>query len=284
MLDTIDTNDTIVIPGALRASRALPGNAQAAPGAHVGPFERWFGQGERANWSAPVAAPVACRVAREAALVREEACAKNVYIVQAGDFKVSRMAEDGYEQVLDFASAGDVLGLEGLAGGRTLATAEALQDSLVYAIPIRDLRALRTANALFDERLQESLSAQWSRMRDLASLTGAVGSDRRTARFLLLMARRMAARGMSASRLHLPMRRREIASYLGLAHESVSRSMTALAAAGFVKVLGREVQIIDMDGLRLLASNTRGHGGEGGPAAVVVPRAPRLAAIESYAH
>jgi len=186
--------------------------------------------------------------------------------------------------VLDFAAAGEVLGLEGLAGGRVLATAEALQDSLVFAIPIHDLRALRAVNPLFDERLQQSLSMQWSRMRDLAWLTGAVGSDRRTARFLLLMARRMAERGMSARRLHLTMRRRDIASYLGLAHESISRSMTALAAAGFLKVLGREVEIIDMDGLRLLASNTRGHGGEGGTATVAALRCPRRPTIESYAH
>lgn len=280
MLDTIDP---IFLPTALRTPPAAQ-DVQPAPCPHVSPFERWFGQGERAHWSASVAAPVACRVARQAALLREGACARNVYVVQAGDFKVSRMAEDGYEQVLDFAVAGEVLGLEGLAGGRTLATVEALQDSLVYAIPIHDLRGLRAANPLFDERLQQSLSAQWGRMRDLAWLTGAVGSDRRTARFLLLMAQRMAERGMSASRLHLTMRRRDIASYLGLAHESVSRSMTALAAAGLLTVLGREVQIIDMEGLRLLASNTRGHGGEGGAATLAAPRSPRHSAIESYAH
>jgi CRP/FNR family transcriptional regulator len=121
-------------------------------------------------------------------------------------------------------------------------------------------------------------------MRDLAWLTGAVGSDRRTARFLLLMARRMAERGMSARRLHLPMRRRDIASYLGLAHESISRSLTALAAAGFLNVLGREVEIVDVDGLRQLASNTRGHGGEGSPATGVAPRSRRDAVIGSYAH
>jgi CRP/FNR family transcriptional regulator len=277
----LDTFDPIVMSAAARTSPAANG---APPAPLAGPFERWFGQAERAHWSAAVAAPVACRVARQTALVREGACARNVYIVQAGDFKVSRMAEDGYEQVLDFAVAGDMLGLEGLAGGRTLATAEALQDSLVYAIPIHDLRGLRAANPLFDERLQQSLCAQWGRMGDLAWLTGAVGSDRRTARFLLLMARRMAERGMSGTRLHLTMRRREIASYLGLAHESVSRSMTALAAAGLLKVLGREVEIIDMAGLRLLASNTRGHGGEAGVAPIAAPRSPRRPVIASYAH
>jgi len=279
-----DTIDPIVLPTDLRSSRTVSGLAHAALRARAGPFERWFGERERAHWSASVAAPVACRVSRLAALVREGADARNVYIVQAGDFKVSRMAEDGYEQVLDFVAAGEMLGLEGLAGGRSLATAEALQDSLVYAIPLHDLRALRAANPRFDDRLQESLSAQWSRMRDLAWLTGAVGSDRRTARFLLLMARRMAERGLSACRLRLPMRRRDIASYLGLAHESISRSLTALAAAGFLKVRGRDVEIVDMDGLRLLASNTRGHGGEGGPATLAAPRPRRRAALESYAH
>jgi CRP/FNR family transcriptional regulator len=233
-----------------------------------GPGERWFGPGELAHWSAPVAAPVPCRAARQSVLLHEGAPAHSFYIVQAGDFKVSRMAEDGYEQVIAFAGAGDALGLDGLASGCHLGTVEALQDSIVYALPLADLHALRAANATFDRRLMESLGARWECMGDMAWLMGALGADRRTARFLLQLSRTMARRGMSARRLRLAMSRRDIAAHLGLAHESISRAMTSLAMAGYLRVYGREVEIMDMDGLRQLAANTRGHACDGAPAAL----------------
>jgi CRP/FNR family transcriptional regulator len=53
------------------------------------------------------------------------------------------------------------------------------------------------------------------------------------------------------------MSRRDIASYLAVAHETVSRSFTALANWGLVKVDNREVDVVDMDGLRSLARSTR---------------------------
>ena len=230
----------------------------------TGPCDRWFGPGELARWSAPVAAPVPCRISRQSILLHEGARAHRFYIVQAGDFKVSRTAEDGYEQVIAFAGAGDALGLDGLASDHHLGTVEALQDAIVYAVPLADLRALRAANPAFDRCLMESLGAHWEGMRDMAWLMGAMGADRRTARFLLQLSATMAQRGMSPRRLRLAMSRRDIAAHLGLAHESISRAMTSLAMAGYLRVIGREIEILDMDGLRQLAANTRGHASEAG--------------------
>lgn len=254
-----------------------PDSSSPVPGIEAslgGPCDSWFGAEEMARWSAAVAPPVPCRVARGTAIVREGAAAHHLYIVQAGDFKVSRTAEDGYEQVLDFAGASDVIGLDGLVEGRNLGTVEALQDSTVYAVPVGDLGALRATNAHFDARLQRALAAQWSRMRDVVWLMAAVGADRRTGRFLLQLSQRMAERGRSPRRLYLQMSRRDIAAHLGLAHESISRALTNLAASGVLRVKGREVEILDMDGLARLASSTRGSVGEPDTAVAHVPATP----------
>lgn len=269
--------DRIVLeaPSPDAGMRPLDPPTSPPPPTYGGPAERWFGEGGLSRWSAPVAPPVPCRIARQSTLLLEGARAQSVYIVQAGDFKVCRTAEDGYEQVIDFAGAGDALGLDGLATGHYVGTVEALQDAIVYAIPASDLRALRTANPTFDQHLTETLSAQWGRMRDMAWLMGAMGADRRTARFLLQLSRAMAERGLSRSRLRLPMSRRDIAAHLGLAHESISRAMTSLAASGYLRVYGREVEIIDTAGLEALAANTRGHAGECAPPAPHRPHRPR---------
>ena len=93
----------------------------------------------------------------------------------------------------------------------------------------------------------------------------AVGADRRTARFLVHMSRRMAGRGYSTLRLRLRMSRRDIAAHLGLAHESISRALTSLADAGLLAVRCRDIEILDLPALEAFALSTRGH--SEGPAA-----------------
>ena len=72
------------------------------------------------------------------------------------------------------------------------------------------------------------------------------------------MTSQMVERGQSPRRLLLRMNRRDIASYLGVAHATASRSFGALADAGYLKVDNRSVEIVDLDGLKVCARNTRG--------------------------
>jgi CRP/FNR family transcriptional regulator len=89
-------------------------------------------------------------------------------------------------------------------------------------------------------------------------MMAAVASDVRLARFLLWMSARMEEAGQSPRRLLLRMCRRDIASLLGVAHETVSRSFTTLADAGLLTVQNREVDILDLPALRGVARSTRG--------------------------
>jgi CRP/FNR family transcriptional regulator len=96
-----------------------------------------------------------------------------------------------------------------------------------------------------------------------------VAAEVRLARFLLQLSQRMAVCGQSSRRFHLRMSRRDIASYIGVAHETVSRSFGALARWGLVQVDNREVELLDMQALRGLASSTRRAMDEaGGPVTV----------------
>jgi CRP/FNR family transcriptional regulator len=88
-------------------------------------------------------------------------------------------------------------------------------------------------------------------------MMAAVAAEVRLARFLLQLSRRMADCGESPRRFHLRMSRRDIASYLGVAHETVSRSFGALARWGLLCVDNREVEILDLPGLKQFAQNTR---------------------------
>jgi CRP/FNR family transcriptional regulator, anaerobic regulatory protein len=85
----------------------------------------------------------------------------------------------------------------------------------------------------------------------LATL-GSLRSDARVARFLAMEADRHAALKFSSQSFKLRMTRREIGSYLGLTLETVSRSLSALDAAGIISVDQRDIQILKPQSLRSL--------------------------------
>lgn len=211
------------------------------------------------EWGTGGVSPYAAvRVSRGTTLVHEGAPLRCFYLVQAGEFKILRTAEDGYEQVLDFAGRLDLLGFDGLAAGQHNTSAVALEDAWAHAIPVAELQILRQRFPAFDIQLQVQLARQIGRLAETAWLMAAVGADRRTARFLLQQSRRMAEQGQSPTRLHLRMGRRDIASLLGLAHESISRSLTLLADAGYLHVKNRDIDILDLPALQAYARCTRG--------------------------
>ena len=198
------------------------------------------------------------RVRAGVVLLHEGTRAESVYVVRFGTFKTLRVAEDGYEQVLGFSGQADVIGFDALCSGSHPSSAVALEDAGVYALPLRELDGLRQRVPALDRALQSALSAQLAGAAGIAEVMAAVASEARLARFLLQRSMRMAALGQSTRRLRLPMSRRDIASHLGVAHETVSRSFGELVNWGFVAVDNREVEILDTDGLRGIARNTRG--------------------------
>src|SRR3990167_6232089 len=190
-------------------------------------------------------------------LVHEGATADALFFVRAGTFKIFRTDEDGYEQVLAFAIRGEVLGFDALCMESHPVAISALEDSVVYAIPRCDIPWLSQALPAFGLMLQCGGSRTLARSRELVDIMAAVAAEVRLARFLIQHARRMAGCGQSPSRFRLRMGRREIASLLGVAHETGSRSFSALSALGLIQVCAREVEIRDMDGLSAFARSTR---------------------------
>lgn len=88
-----------------------------------------------------------------------------------------------------------------------------------------------------------------------AVLAGDFSADERMAAFILSLSRRYAARGYSASRLHLPMARADIANYLGLAAETVSRVLRRFQQDGLIVVDRRELEILDPTRVGALAAS-----------------------------
>jgi CRP/FNR family transcriptional regulator len=187
------------------------------------------------------------------ALFHEGALAEAMYFVRAGTFKIVRTAEDGYEQVLGFAGRAEVLGFDAIAGGVHPNAAVALEDSSAFVLRLRDFFTLGQRLPALDTLVHRASSSALASRGELADVMAAVAAEVRLARFLLQRSKRMAGR--------------DIASYLGVAHETVSRSFGTLVRWGLVRVDNREIELLEMPALRLLALNTRRPGEEfAGPA------------------
>ncbi len=208
--------------------------------------------------------PVAVWRARTgAALLHEGAEAETVHVVRSGSFKCVKTSEDGYEQVLAFAGPGEVIGFEAISRRHHTTSVIALEDSTVFSLPLRELDRWRQRFPSLDHALQFALSRQLARAGDVAEMMAAVAAETRLARFLVWLSGCMAERGQSPRRLYLRMSRRDIASLLGVAHETVSRSFSALADWGCLRVDNREVEILDEPALRACTRGTRGPADDG---------------------
>lgn len=197
------------------------------------------------------------RVQSGETLFHESARAESIYFVRTGTFKTFRTAEDGYEQVLSFVGRAEVLGFDAVCAEWHPTGAVALEDSSVYVMLVRDLFSISERAPALSRAVHLAASSALTRQGELADVMAAVAAEVRLARFLVHLSHRMAACGQSPRRFNLRMSRRDIASYLGVAHETVSRSFSSLALWGLIRVNNREIEVLDMDSLKTFSCNTR---------------------------
>lgn len=170
--------------------------------------------------------------------------------VRLGTVKTYVTDSEGREQVLGFYLPGEVIGLNAISQDRYPCNAVALEPVLLCRFSFPNIAALAGQVPGLQQHLFRLLSADIGKA---ALLSGNFSADERMAAFLVSLSRRHAERGFSAKRFRLSMTRTDIANYLRLASESVSRGFTRLQDAGIVRVERRDIEITDMTRLEALA-------------------------------
>ena len=170
---------------------------------------------------------------------------ESVYAVRSGAFKTCTISEDGEEQVTGFYLPGEILGMDGIGTNSHTNAARALEHASICEIPFARLEVLSAKIPTLQRHFFQLMSREIQADQQLLLLLTKKPADERLAAFLLNLSSRCARRGLSASRLRLPMSRNDIGNYLGLAVETVSRIFTRLQGANVLKVDGRDVEIAD---------------------------------------
>ena len=169
------------------------------------------------------------RFGRDAEIFAEDQAADHVYQVVRGAVRLFKLTSDGRRQIAAFYLRGDVIGLE--AGARHDFCAESVGSSALLAVPRTALAEAREDCDLSRE-LEANAVEQLRRSRQHMLLLGCRNAQQRIAAFLLKMAERLQA----ARIIELPMSRLDIADYLGLTIETVSRGLTQLERGGLIAI------------------------------------------------
>lgn len=147
--------------------------------------------------------------------------AEFIYQVVSGAVRTYKILNDGRRQICAFHLPGDVFGLE--AADEHSFSAEAVSQSTILVIKRSTVTALAAKDPAMSRQLWNLTAGELQKMQDHVMLL-IKNAQERVASFLLQMAKRMPA----ANEIELPMSRQDIADYLGLTIETVSRTLTQL--------------------------------------------------------
>lgn len=177
----------------------------------------------------------------------EKEAAEYVYQVKSGAVRSYKLLSDGRRQIGAFHLAGDIFGLEN--GSEHRFTAEAVVDTTVRLIKRQSLETVAESDAVVARNLLSMTTSNLQHAEDHMLLLGRKTSLERVAAFLLEMDKRLTAAGVMA----LPMSRRDIADYLGLTLETVSRALSRLHDLGALIFIGNNQRQIVLRDRTLLA-------------------------------
>ncbi|MEA5445934.1 helix-turn-helix domain-containing protein [Gammaproteobacteria bacterium AB-CW1] len=178
-----------------------------------------------------------------------------VYRVVGGIFKSYFIHEDGDEQVIGFHLPGDLIGCDCLADELAAFSVVALDTSSVQRLSHHEGNGVPGLDQNQQKMMLSWMQEEILRLARLLHMERG-GTDPRLARFLLDFSEAQRRRGFSAREFHLPMGRRDLARYIGLAPETVSRIFSRLRARGVLAVANNHVRILDHAALEQVA---RGH-------------------------
>jgi CRP/FNR family transcriptional regulator len=180
-----------------------------------------------------------------------------LYVVRTGSLKTFVESPEGDLQVLGFHLPGEIVGIDALTGDHHLCSAQALEHTSICELPYDQLEsAVQEVPALYRQLMRVISREVVAEQHHLVTM-GKQQAQERLAIFLRSLADRYGRLSRDSASLTLPMSRSEIASYLGLVIETVSRLFSRMEAAGILTVERKAIHILRPDLLESLC-----HGGQ----------------------
>ena len=183
--------------------------------------------------------------------------ARYYYTVVSGDVRLSRMLDDGRRQITGFKSKGDFIGLG--TDGHFSSDAEAINEVVVCQFTVSNMNHSLENFSAVQGRLMEMMQHEVIALQDHMLLLGRKTPVEKIANFLCERAKKYADvhpedEMVQEIDVFLPMSRTDVADFLGLTIETVSRTITKLRKAGVIELeTAQHVVIKDFEELSMIA-------------------------------
>lgn len=188
-------------------------------------------QGAKQQERAPARAP-ARQVATHEHLFYEGEARDFLYVVESGWVKLYRTLLDGQRQIVGFANAGSILGLESEV--EHVNGCEAITAVTVRAIPVSRVTEICLSDGKLADQLLRQVGRQLGAAQAQLAAVGTQSAEQKLANFLLTIADLCDV--SPDGQFDLPMRRGDMAEFLGLRLETVSRKMSEFQRRGWIRM------------------------------------------------
>lgn len=167
---------------------------------------------------------------------------KALYVVHSGMFKTTTVDENGKERIISFHLPGEIMGLDGIHLNQYQSSATALTMSSYCKIPYDNLLEIAEDYPHIQKNLLKVMSKEiYSCKKNHLD----IGSKAKLALFIRTISQRFKVRGYSDIEFFLPISQRDIASYLGMAEETLSRVFKKLQKLNAVSYKKHILTILD---------------------------------------
>jgi len=170
-----------------------------------------------------------------------------LYVIHEGKVKVSRVSEQGREQIIRVLGPGDFLGeLVLFAPSPANNSAEALEETVVCEVQSTKIKELMLSSSQIALRVLEEVSQRLEQAENLVESIGLLSVEKRIAKTLLEFA-------FESDQINLPVSKKDFAAQLSISQETLSRKLTFFQESGLISLSGqRKITILDRAGLENL--------------------------------
>ena len=183
-------------------------------------------------------------------LYRENDHAMTIFAVRSGSVKTMVESLNGEVQIVGFHLAGDLVGLDGFRDDKHTCSCVALETSSLCELPISHLEELCLQMPELQKQMRRIMGKEVASDHAMLLMLGKLSAEEKLASFLLSISRRMEERHWKSDDFVLSMPRQDIANYLGLAVETVSRLFASYHEEEIIEVDRRRIHIKQMQRLR----------------------------------
>jgi CRP/FNR family transcriptional regulator, nitrogen fixation regulation protein len=190
-----------------------------------------------------LAVPVKCRRGEE--IYSVDTSVGSWYRVLAGAVRRFTLRSNGRRQIVDLLLPGDVFGF-GIGGKHCFSAEAVVKGTVIARYPCSCIEMSASSDSMIARELREMVRQETSRLQALILILGGITAEEKVGAFLVNLADRLSEDAPGP--VSLPISRYDIADFLAVSVETVSRALTSLKERGMITLMGpRRVNIVDRE-------------------------------------